>query len=175
MLRPIALSLLLLIPLAAVLAERPKPPPEELRALCGIWLRPGKLAPANEGALVHPVILPGKEKPVIPVLAFLYGPEAAQVILGDGVDGEKLFLQRNFAVHTASPGGKKNVLIFQRGEQSIEIEYRLEGDRLTLRAPRKIDGGAKLGEYEISGEWVRRPLEQILRPSHGNPCKQPAR
>lgn len=137
-------------------AVRPEDAPDPFGALAGGWVRPlvtydGKMYPhviwTKDGNVAYAGLqfdVEGKTRKLAvggnpPIVYWNPGPPVYNLVVPEGA--------------------KKGVLAIavpDRGlMRQVQFEYTLEKDALTINCKEKVHAGPWLGDYNISGRWVR--------------------
>jgi hypothetical protein len=142
----------MLLVLLAGPAIRADEVPGPFEALAGAWGRPpvtyrGKtylhMQWTKDGKVVYPglqFIARGKSRSLLvhgspPTVYWNPGPVAYDLIVGEGKD--------------------RGVFFTEVGGRKLQFKYTVEKDTLTITGTEKVPVGPWLGDYSISGTWVR--------------------
>jgi hypothetical protein len=152
----VALSLL-----GSTAAVRADDAPQPFRALAGGWGRYGVLTTKDGKDFLVPASVPtqdGKEY-VEPGLAFFVKGKTGRLVIS-GTPSLVYWNPGPTAYDLVVPAGAKKgelaMVVPGRGvKREVRFEYTIEKDTLTISCKEKVPAGYWLGDYDISGRWIR--------------------
>jgi hypothetical protein len=134
---------------------------EPFGALTGSWMRPSWVVATKDGKdFVVPAPVTTKDGNIVtPGLSVFIDGKTWKLAVG-GTPPTVYWNPGPTVYDLVIPqGAKKGVLAIgvpDRGlKRQVRFEYTLEKDTLTIRCKEKVAAGPWLGDYDISGRWVR--------------------
>lgn len=133
--------------------------PEPFGPLAGGWMRGAVIATKDGKEFVVPAPVIKDGQPVTPVLRIFLDGKKWKLSVG-GTPPTVYWNPGPTVYELVVPAGAKKgvpaIVIPKRGlEGPVRIEYTLEKDSLTIRCKEKVAAGPWLGDYDISGRWLR--------------------
>lgn len=144
-------------------AVRADDAPRSFGALAGQWGRYGLLTTKEGKEFLVPALVPTKDGTgyVVPGLAiFVKGKSGKLIISGTPsiVFWNPGPIEYDLVVPEGAKEGVLAIIVPDRGlKRQVRFEYTIENGNLMIVCKEKVPAGPWLGDYNISGRWMRSP------------------